>query len=140
MAVPKLVKSLEVVGIQGWSHISSLTLDNVIVTDKDRLFLINSACEILHHFDGLCYNPGQEKGYVTSFGLHSVNKRNELFYIDGKYNIKKMSNDVLKKTTTFISSTDKKQTPRSLYCSLFNYDLLVGVIIDQKHAWKANVR
>lgn len=140
MAVPKLVNSLEVVGIQGWSHISSLTLDNVIVNDKDRLFLINSACEILHHVDGLCYNPGQGKGYVTSFGLHSVNKRNELFYIDGKYNIKKMSNDVHKKTTTFILSTDKKQTPRSLYCSLFNDDLLVGVIIDQEHAWTANVR
>lgn len=108
MVVLKLVKLFEVVGIQGWLYIFSLILDNVIVIDKDRFFLINFVCEILYYFNGLCNNFGYEKSYVFSFGLYFVNKRNELFYIDGKYNIKKMLNDVYKKIIIFILSMDKK--------------------------------
>lgn len=60
--------------------------------------------------------------------MFSVNSENELIYIDNKWNINKLSND-LPKITIFIARTETSIHPMSLYCSSLTGDVFVGMWI-----------
>lgn len=65
-----------------------------------------------------------EEGYG---GSHTVNNKNEIFYIDCYYNISKLSKD-MKTITSFIKTTGSLLEPRCLYWSTSSRDLLVVMI------------
>lgn len=120
MSTPEFQKSLSLADIKRCYHISRVTqLDRVWVSDKEvNLILANSSGDILHH---LMVFP-----HKSDNGLHTVNENSELFYIDTKFNINKLSID-LKTTITFIKSGNIELYPRCLYVVPFTGDLLVGM-------------
>lgn len=104
MTPPKLLKSITVTGVESCYFISRVTSDHVWVSDRKNLILTNTTGDTLKHVEHLCSEL--EKLYIDLCGeLHTVNSESELIYIDRKYNINKLSNDI-KTTTTFI------ETPR----------------------------
>lgn len=64
-------------------------------------------------------------------GLHSINKDNELIYIDDNHNIITLANNMeIKKTNTSIKSTEWK--PNCLFYSRSTGDLLVGMYAESE--------
>ncbi|XP_078320523.1 uncharacterized protein LOC144621380 [Crassostrea virginica] len=112
-------KSLSVTGVKQCLHISSVTPDRVWVSDANNLILIDTATgKQLHSVD----DPLQYLGT----GIHTVNCKCELIYIDMEFNIIKLCND-MKTTTTLIKHTDKTWKPQCVYCSPSSGNLLVGM-------------
>lgn len=63
-------------------HLSPITRDKVWVSDtRNNLFLKNTEDDTLHHLTDLCKGDG----------VHTVNSKSELIYIDRKQSIKKLS-------------------------------------------------
>lgn len=60
-------------------------------------------------------------------GQHTINSNNELISIDEKDNIMVLCNDMVT-TITFIEYTDSTWHPKSIYCSPYSGDLLVGML------------
>lgn len=127
MQTPELQNSFFVVdpghGFQ-CHHISVLTSDRFWVNNDTMLFLTNSERDIL--FDVEDFHGGLRRSAFTG-GVHTVNSKQELFYLNRRLNIKKLSND-MKTKTTFVKRTNFLQTPRCMYSSRRTGDLLVGTI------------
>lgn len=126
MSHPTLQKSFRVNNNYGYYHISFLTSEHVWISDGlyHRIHLIKnphgSEVDASHHV-----YPVLEKGL---FGVHTVNTRHQLVYIDKDFNIIVLSSDMSTKET-FIRITEPKWKPQSVYCSKLNGDLLVGMCI-----------
>lgn len=124
MQTPELQNSFSVVGPKfKCHHISVVTSDRFWVNDYTRLFLINSKGDILFQVKDFC---GSHR-FVFTGGVHTVNSKQELFYLNQRFNIKKLSND-MKTKTTFVKTTNFLQTPKCMYSSRRTGDLLVGTI------------
>uniref|UniRef100_K1PWI4 Tripartite motif-containing protein 2 n=1 Tax=Magallana gigas TaxID=29159 RepID=K1PWI4_MAGGI len=118
MSPPELLHSLTVTGVRRCLHISCVTSDRVWVSDDDNLMLTDTTGVPLHRVE--------DSWSGLYIGLHTVNSESELIYIDGNYNIDKLSKD-MKTTTTFIERTDSTLEPRCVYWSPSTGDLLVGM-------------
>lgn len=125
MQTPELQNSF-FVGDPGFQchHISVLTSDRFWVNNDTMLFLTSSEGDIL--FDVEDFHGGLQSSAFTG-GVHTVNSKQELFYLNRRFNIKKLSND-MKTKTTFVKRTNFLQTPRCMYSSRRTGDLLVGTI------------
>lgn len=99
----KLSISPEVMGVFSCHHISCVTSDRAWVHDKKSIILTNKAGETLHRLEDLCGD--------SYSGLHAVNNKDELFYIDEDYNIKKLSKD-MRSSTLFIETTASIRIPQ----------------------------
>lgn len=120
MSTLKFKKSLTVAG-ESCDHITRVTPNLFWVSDaKNKIFLANtSGGDTLHHLRGSLHN--------SSSGLHAVNDKSELIYIDEKFNIKILSVD-RKTTSRIIGSTNDALEPFCLYWARSSKDLLVGTI------------
>nr|XP_022337251.1 uncharacterized protein LOC111133290 [Crassostrea virginica] len=116
MSSPVLQKSLSVTGVISCDHISCVTPDRVLVSDKNNLILTDTATGKHIH--------SVEHSLDSGTGKHTVNCDSELIYIDKDNNINKLSSD-MKITTTLIKHTDTTWTLRCVYCSPSSGDLLV---------------
>lgn len=99
-------------------HISCVTSSRAWVSDDSHnLVLINTRGKILARFN-LC----------DGYGVHTLCTKNELIYLDKKYNIKQLSTNMWNVTTIASANrTDSKWTPRCIYYSPSKGDLLVGM-------------
>nr|XP_022294182.1 uncharacterized protein LOC111104490 [Crassostrea virginica]XP_022294184.1 uncharacterized protein LOC111104490 [Crassostrea virginica]XP_022294185.1 uncharacterized protein LOC111104490 [Crassostrea virginica]XP_022294186.1 uncharacterized protein LOC111104490 [Crassostrea virginica] len=118
LSSPVVQKSLSVTDVSECRHISCVTPDRVWVSDEDIIILTDTATgKQLHSVeDSLSFHSG----------IHTVNCKSELIYIDKEDNIIKLCND-LETTTTLIKHTDKTWIPQCVYCSPSSGDLLVGM-------------
>eukprot|EP00105_Crassostrea_gigas_P035373 XP_019919521.1 PREDICTED: uncharacterized protein LOC105319963 [Crassostrea gigas] len=115
-------KSLKVTQADRCLHISCVTSDRVWVSDYEgNLILTNTTGVPLHRVEDLC-----DCDLINGNGLHTVNSKRELIYINKNDNINKLSKD-MKTTTTFIEKTDITWRPRCVYWSPSTGDLLVGM-------------
>lgn len=121
MLHPDIHLSLSLTEINGSGHISSLTSDEIWISDKEHnLLLVNTVGEALHYVDDFCETS------LSRQGLHAVNNHGELFYVDKFDDINKLSND-METITTFIGKTDKSWHPWCLHWSPFSGELLVAL-------------
>lgn len=92
-------------------HISRATSDRVWVSSPYAIDLISTTGGVL-----------QRQGFLMKWfdhfndgcGSHTVNNKNELFYIGGDFSIKKLSKNV-KTITLFKETTSSSWEPRCLY-------------------------
>ena len=109
--------------------------NNVWVNDRHKLMLIDTKSgDNLYCLEGVL---------LDSFsGLHAINSKCELFFIDAYRHIKTLSTDRTT-VTNFIEVTSTEWIPKSLYCSPFTGDLLVGMlscqIIKSWHIYKGKI-
>lgn len=142
---PMLHQSLTVEGVNGCVHISRVTSNRIWMSDvndtlegvrdcvhisrvpsdriwmsnvDDNLTLTNTANVILKNL--------QEKCCVSLSGVHTVNKKGDLIYIDKDNNINKLS-AYLETTSTFIKKNHLSGIPNCVYWSQSSQDLLVGL-------------
>nr|XP_034319945.1 uncharacterized protein LOC109620627 isoform X1 [Crassostrea gigas] len=121
MYPPELLHSLTVTCVHCCSHISCVTSDRVWVSDdEDNLMLTDTTGVPLHRVEDSCSDLYDDNG------SHTVNSESELIYVNGNYNINKLSKD-MKTTTTFIETTDFTWRPWCVYWSRSTGDLLVGM-------------
>ncbi|XP_052681678.1 uncharacterized protein LOC128162487 [Crassostrea angulata] len=116
-----LIHSLTVTGVNRSYHISCVTTDRVLVSDKYNIILTDATGVPLHRVQDPC-----SCDIFIGNGSHTVNSESELIYIDRSFNIKKRSKD-MKTTTTFIERTDSTWRPRCVYWSPSTGHLLVGM-------------
>lgn len=114
MPGPELHQSLAVSSVNTCEHIPRAK--SALMNTKS--VFLHSQCIFQFEFFEL-----REDGYG---GSHTVNNKNEIFYIDCSYNISKLSKDM--KTTSFIKTTGSLLEPRCLYWSTSSRDLLVVMI------------
>lgn len=115
---PELHQSITVPRINSCDHISCVASDRFWINCRDNLILITPD-----------QNNSSRKKYLCSGfsgGIHTVNRESELIYIDYKYNISKLSND-MENITTFIETTDSSWRPRCVYWSSSSGDLMVAI-------------
>nr|XP_022287633.1 uncharacterized protein LOC111100242 [Crassostrea virginica]XP_022287634.1 uncharacterized protein LOC111100242 [Crassostrea virginica]XP_022287635.1 uncharacterized protein LOC111100242 [Crassostrea virginica] len=133
LSSPVVQKSLSVTGVKYCSHISCVTPDRVWVSDWDNLVLTDTATgKKLHSVEHSLHSGNGKHKYPldSESGIHTVNCKGELIYIDEEYNIIKLCND-METTTTLIKHTDTTWRPVSVYCSPSSGDLLVGMCTDK---------
>ncbi|XP_065929130.1 uncharacterized protein [Magallana gigas] len=119
MSPPELLHSLTLTGVDRCYHISCVTSDRVWVSDdRNNLMLTDTTGVPLHRVE--------DSWSGLYRGSHTVNSESELIYIDRKYNINKLSED-MKTTTTFIERIDSTWFPQCVYWSPSTGDLLVGM-------------
>lgn len=99
MSSPDLLYYRKLTTVDGCYHISSLTSDQVWVSDGHNLILTSKKGFPLHYVKDLCSD--------LSNGLHTVNNEGELIYIDKDRNINKLSTD-MKTITKFIKRTNSR--------------------------------
>lgn len=115
----------------GPNHISCTGTNYVWFScTPNTIFLTNTTGPDKHTLMEAC-------GDASYFGRHTVNKENELIYIDKKYNIMKLSSD-LKNKTELIISKDSTWKPLCVYSSKFTADLLVGMYEHETRTGKVN--
>nr|XP_022291713.1 uncharacterized protein LOC111103018 [Crassostrea virginica]XP_022291714.1 uncharacterized protein LOC111103018 [Crassostrea virginica]XP_022291715.1 uncharacterized protein LOC111103018 [Crassostrea virginica]XP_022291716.1 uncharacterized protein LOC111103018 [Crassostrea virginica] len=117
LSSPVVQKSLSVTGVEWCEHISCVTPDRVWVTDRNLILTDTATGKQLHSV---------EDSLNSDSGIHAVNCKGELIYIDKEHNIIKLCND-MKTTTTLIKRTDTTWIPLCVYCSPSSGDLLVGM-------------
>lgn len=105
-------------GLEFCNHISCGTSNLAWISNGNELVLTTHVCLVLTYFGDLKYRVG---------GQHTTNSNNELIYIDEKDNIMVLCNDMVT-TITFIQYTDSTWHPKSIYCSPYSGDLLVGML------------
>lgn len=99
-------------------HISCLTIDSICINEGKDIIYINKRGDT-HLF----------QQYLPEFaynGLHTMDKGNELIYINSDYDIYRLSLE----TETKIPLLQRNSTtwkPHCVYCSPFSRDLLVGM-------------
>ncbi|XP_078311564.1 uncharacterized protein LOC111107933 [Crassostrea virginica] len=118
LSSPVVQKSLSVTGVNHCFHISCLTPDWVWVSDVHNIILTDTATGKQLH--------SVENSLGSRSGIHTVNCKSELIYIDNECNIIKLCND-METTTTLIKHTDTTWIPLCVYCSPSSGDLLVGM-------------
>ena len=124
MQGPEWHQLYAVSNVKSCDHISRVTSDRVWVSDLIVIALKSAGGGILHPRGSFVnwleyYNDG--------CGSHTVNNKNEFFYIDEDLNIKKLSKDV-KTITLFKETTSSSLKPRCLYWSPYSGDLLVAMV------------
>lgn len=131
MSSPESVHVFQVRGVDCCYHISCVKPDQVWVSDiRNNLILTTATGVILHRFDDLlcrCSYRGP--------GLHTVNGRGELIYIDKHVNINKMLKDMTT-ITTFIERRDFTWKPRCVYSSPHTGDLSVALYREKTNTGK----
>lgn len=113
MSGPAFHQCFTLTSVDGCYHIHRVISDRVWVSGKNNIIQTNSTGVTLNQLEDV------------TIGIHTVNNENELIYIDGSFQIKKLSKD-MKTTTTIIEKTDSKWKPVCLYLSPTTGDLLVG--------------
>lgn len=117
---PEVLHSLKVSGINKCDHISFMPSDRILVSDIKNLVLINTNGDKLYRQKN---RHARTNLFHSYYGVHTVNSKDEIFYIDRDNDIKKISN--FKETTTFKRS--KNYWNHCVYCSPSTGDLQVGV-------------
>nr|XP_034308033.1 uncharacterized protein LOC105321474 isoform X2 [Crassostrea gigas] len=121
---PELLPSLTATGVDSCFHISCVTSDRVWVNDdKNTIILTNTKGVPLHRVKDSCSGDI----FYTGNGSHTVNSESELIYIDKKYNIMKLSNDMKTTKALLMNKKISKWRPLCVYWSLPTGDLLVGM-------------
>lgn len=121
MPNPKLQQCLTLTEIFGCSHISRVRPDQFWVSDnRTDLILFNANGEIQYH--GNTIHVYTDVYDLT--GAHTVNKNNDLIYIDRQNQIKRLSNTEI---NTYMKNKDSRWIYRCMYSSLLSGDLLVGM-------------
>lgn len=107
-------------GLEFCNHISCVTSNLAWISNGNELVLTTHVCLVLTYFGDLKYRVG---------GQHTINSNTELIYIhvDEKDNIMVLCNDMVT-AITFIEYTDSTWHPKSIYCSPYSGDLLVGML------------
>ena len=103
-------------------HVSLVSTYRIWVSGYDnhakiKLILKSTSDETLHIVKDVL-NIGK--------GCHTVNRENDLIYIDNKLNIKKLSSDNIIKRT-LIELKDPEWKPQCVHCSTITGDLLIGM-------------
>lgn len=122
MIVPELHKSLTVTGLEGCDHISYATQDRLWVSHKNLLMLASTEDRIVYHITDLCKN-------TYTGGIHAVNSRHDIIYVDKYKNVNKISNDLITKTV-LIKQNGTAWKSQCVYCSPCTDDLLIGMYKD----------
>lgn len=91
MIVPELQKSFTVTGLEGCDHISYATQDRLWVSHRNHLMLASTEDSIVYHKTDLGKN-------AYTGGIHAINNRHEIIYVDKYKNVNKISNDLITKT------------------------------------------
>lgn len=122
MPKPQLQQRLELTNASGCSHVSHVRPDRFWVSDN-RTYLI------LFNANGTT-QPLENKIHVYTdvyhlTGVHTVDKNNDLIYIDTKNQIKLLSNTDV--NTLSVKDMENRWTYRCVYSSLLSGDLLVGM-------------
>ncbi|XP_078311496.1 uncharacterized protein LOC144618741 [Crassostrea virginica] len=117
LSSPVVQKSLSVTGVDHCYHISCVTPDRVWVSDRNNLILTDTAT-------GKQLHSVEHSLQYSYTGIHTVNCKGELIYIDKERNIIKLCSD-METTTTLIKRTDKTWEPLRVYSSPSSGDLLV---------------
>lgn len=128
MIVPELQKSFTVTGLEGCDHISYATQDRLWVSHRNHLMLASTEDSIVYHRTDLCKN-------AYTAGIHAVNNRNEIIYVDIYKNVNKISNDLITKTVS-IKQNDTTWKSQCVYCSPRTDDLLIGMYKDDPKTGK----
>lgn len=118
---PEVLHSLKVSGVDKCDHISFVTSGQILVSDIKNLVLTNTNGDKLYRLKNL---HARTDVLRTVYGVHTVNSKGEIFYIDRDYDIKKISDHM--ETTTFKRSKNSYWN-HCVYCSPSTGDLLVGV-------------
>lgn len=126
--VPELQKSFTVTGLEGCDHISYATPDRVWVSYGNNLILANTEESIVHYITDLCSN-------AYTGGLHAVNSKQEIIYVDKYNNVNKVSND-MKTKAIFVQQNDTTWKFQCVYCSRCTDDLFIGMYKDDPMAGK----
>lgn len=119
VSVPESQKVGKLKNFASCEHISCLTRDQVWVSERNKLALIDTTTgNIIQTVNDV----------VNGFwwGLHALNTDCELYYISTNNSIMKMSND-RKTATPLYTMNGTSYQPKSLYCSLSTGDILIGM-------------
>jgi hypothetical protein len=98
-------------------HISCVTSNRVWVSDRYNLILADAT--------GVTIRRVTDISPWYKAGLHTVNSRGELIFIDSKHNINKLSTD--NTTVTTLLKFTSPWRPRCVYCSPTTGQLMVGM-------------
>lgn len=118
---PEELHSLKVSGVDTCDHISFVTSGHILVSDIKNLVLTNTNGDKLYRLKNV---HARTDVFSIVYGIHTVNSKGEIFYINRDYDIKKISD--YKETTTFKRSKNSYWN-HCVYCSPSTGDLLVGV-------------
>ncbi|XP_061171040.1 uncharacterized protein LOC133180579 [Saccostrea echinata] len=121
MPTPVLHRSFTVKGVSSVTQISHVTSDQVWISDGINLILTNTTGEKLYHERGLAKHLHE----FFRNGVHTVNRKGDLIFIDWEGNIKKLSKDY--RTMSTLKNKREQLRPRCVYCSPSNGDLLIGM-------------
>ena len=114
-----LLKSVVVKDVCRHLHISCVKEKRAWVSDFINVRLADTTNgRIQYNLEDMCD--------LLSTGLFSVNKEDELFYIDANFNITKFSM-YSKSRKTLIKNTTSTWRPLCMYCSTFTEELLVAM-------------
>lgn len=117
MSDPELIQSFTTRGLAFCNHIICVTSHLAWNSDENHPILRNNAGHTIKHW--VFSKDGQ--------GDYTINSNNEFIYIDEKYNIVVLSND-METPITFIESSIFLDIPTCLYWSPCTGDLLVGML------------
>lgn len=106
-------------GVNCCLHISCLPHEQVWICDKSKLVLMDTT-GVVHHRLNDIWN------HVHITGLHSVNREQELIYINRDSNLIKVSKDT-KTKSIFFKKEKSKWRPQCVVCSHSSGDVLVGM-------------
>jgi hypothetical protein len=104
-----------VTGVSGVDHISCVTSDRVWVKSYNNIILTDKTGVTIYLVTDTS----------TWYGVHTVNDRGELIYIDSKNNINKLSTD--NTTVTTLLEYTSPWVPRCVHCSPTTGHLMVGM-------------
>lgn len=102
----------------GSYHISCLTTDNICINEGKDIIHINKTGDthlFQHYLPEFAFN-----------GLHTMDKENELIYINSDYDIYRLSLETETKIP-LLQTNSTTWKPHCVYCSPFSMDLLVGM-------------
>ena len=119
LCVPELKSVVKLNNFASCQHISWVTRDQVWISERNKLVLIDTTTgNIIHTVNDVV------DGWW--WGLHTLNTDCELLYVSTDNSITKLSND-RKTATPVYTMKGTSYQPKSLYCSLFTGDLLIGM-------------
>ncbi|XP_061171126.1 uncharacterized protein LOC133180675 [Saccostrea echinata] len=137
MSTPVLHKSFNMMHVSGVTHISFITSDRICICDGRGLIFANTTGDKFVHMTFLSvvsYHWSENQSPTQSYGVHTVNIKGEVIYIDYYGNIRKLLND---ETDSLVIKNTDEWEPHCIYCSIANEDLLLGTYnID---SWESKV-
>ena len=124
-----LQKSLTLKDVDDCLHISCVSTDRVWVSDGNNFVLTNTTS------GDTLYTVDDSISYSWR-GLHTVNNKLEVLYINKDYHVNRISNEL--KATTFLYRTDVEWRPRCLHSAPTTGDLLVAMWNNDRNIGKVN--